>query len=384
MLSMHTILLTFIIVPTIYVCHSLILLYRSYRHFSRTLPIPLIAVPIEPSTIAAQTFLPILFSITDRFISRSNYPIWIVPLRAGWQHVDATSTRIFSRGSWWYGKGDDRPLPAIGVISPAGLNVHICDPNAIVQMLEARDRGNGYGVARDPAMYSVLALYGPCLSTAENQDWPRHRKALAPPFNESVMAEVWDETRAQARGLVNAWSGAGHDGVACLATDLRTLALNVLAAVGFRKSTTFVSAVEKGEQDILIREAMTFRDALAAVLDNALLLLVIPMRLLVWPMWPKRMQMLGKVGMQLKQHMDKMLDDELASADRGDKSSGGIMSALLNALRTNLEQNKASAGATGSLAQGLTKEECCGNIFIVNFAGHDTVSIPQLMRQEGC
>ena len=373
MSTLSNVSLTLVAIPCLYGLHSLYLLYHQYRHCSCTLPIPLIAVPLEPSTIAAQTLLPILFSITDRFISLPNYPTWMVVMRAGWQQVDATTTRVFSNGSWWNGKGDDRPLPAIGIVSPAGLSVHICDPSAIVEMLETRDRGNGYGVARDPAIYSVLGVYGPCLSTAENMDWPRHRKALAPPFNENAMAEVWQESRAQTRALVEAWLEASTAGVDCVATDLRTVTLNVLAAVGFRRPAKFVSALHKHTGEHMAPNASTFRDALAMVLDNALVLLVVPMRVLRWPIWPQKMQMLGRVGQQLKQHMDKMLDDELASADRGEQGSGGIMTALLHALRTNSKDQRDSLGTTSAAGatRGLTREECCGNIFIVSFAGHD-------------
>lgn len=45
----------------------------------------------------------------------------------------------------------------------------------------------------------MLAVYGPSVFTVGRQDWPRHRNALAAPFNKSIMKFVWDESLRQAR-----------------------------------------------------------------------------------------------------------------------------------------------------------------------------------------
>ena len=39
----------------------------------------------------------------------------------------------------------------------------------------------------------MLAIYGPSVFTVDMDDWPRHRRAVAAPFNEDLMELVWDE-----------------------------------------------------------------------------------------------------------------------------------------------------------------------------------------------
>jgi len=43
-----------------------------------------------------------------------------------------------------------------------------------------------------------LELYGPNILTVNAQQWPRHRKLVASPFNESIMKFVWKESTKQA------------------------------------------------------------------------------------------------------------------------------------------------------------------------------------------
>lgn len=40
----------------------------------------------------------------------------------------------------------------------------------------------------------MLAFYGPSVFTVGLDDWPRHRKAVAAPFSETLMNMVWNET----------------------------------------------------------------------------------------------------------------------------------------------------------------------------------------------
>jgi hypothetical protein len=42
-------------------------------------------------------------------------------------------------------------------------------------------------------------VYGPCVSTADRNNWPRHRKILAAQFNENVIKLVWSESLEQMR-----------------------------------------------------------------------------------------------------------------------------------------------------------------------------------------
>lgn len=45
----------------------------------------------------------------------------------------------------------------------------------------------------------MLTVFGPSVFTVDLQDWPRHRKAVGAPFNETIMKLVWDESLRQAQ-----------------------------------------------------------------------------------------------------------------------------------------------------------------------------------------
>ena len=130
-------------------------------------------------------------------------------------------------------------------------------------------------------MEALLEVYGPCISTASWTDWPRHRKVLAAPFNESIMTFVWNESLKQAGEMLHTWTDTAPSHAVSTAKDTRTLSLNVLAATGFRKSYGFRSSAQSG-----IDEARSYRDALQTVLDNAVFLMIVPFRFLRYSFLP--------------------------------------------------------------------------------------------------
>ncbi|KAJ8071711.1 hypothetical protein OCU04_002027 [Sclerotinia nivalis] len=131
-------------------------------------------------------------------------------------------------------------------------------------------------------MYTLLEVYGPCISTASWTDWPRHRKVLATPFNENIMKFVWQESLKQAREMLEIWTQSSNAQEISTAKDTRTLSLNVLAATGFRKSYQFRGSGQAGND-----EAGSYRDALQTVLDNVILIMIIPFRYLKLQFMPK-------------------------------------------------------------------------------------------------
>ena len=139
------------------------------------------------------------------------------------------------------------------------------------------------------------------------------------------------------------------------AKDSRTLSLNVLAATGFRRSFGFQSANDEGEE---MDVAASYRDALSTVLDNVILLMVLPYRYLSLPVFPKSMQSIGKAGTEFQRHMERMLQEETEALDRGDQGAGSLMTSFVKAMNTGTE----CAGP----AKGLSVEEIYGNIFVIS------------------
>jgi cytochrome P450 len=180
------------------------------------------------------------------------------------------------------------------------------------------------------------------------------------------MGYVWSESMRQTQQLVDAWSSSSSPGIASVAKDTRTLSLNVLAAVGFRRSSSFrasdEAAIEK-EGDMF-----SYRDALQIVLDNVILLMLIPYHHLGYSWLPVSLRRLGTAAADFKVHMAHMLELEIKALNRGEKGSGGLMTSFVRAMDAESKEK------TGKLAQGLSVDEIFGNTFVINFAGHDTTA----------
>lgn len=216
----------------------------------------------------------------------------------------------------------------------------------------------------------MLEVYGPCISTASWTDWPRHRKILASPFNENIMKFVWNESLNQTREMVQSWMTSSISGIESFSKDTRNLSLNVLAATGFRRSYKFRTSSEQGPE-----ETGSYRDALQTVLDNAIFLMLVPPRLLQLPLLPKSWVRIGKAAADFKRYMIHMLDEESSLVGQGKTGSGSLMTSFVRALDTHQGELKSIKGGEGqSLQKGLTIDEIFGNIFVINFAGHDTTA----------
>jgi hypothetical protein len=182
------------------------------------------------------------------------------------------------------------------------------------------------------------------------------------------MKFVWTESLEQTRQMLASWttpelSAGGFNSVG---KDTRTLSLNVLAATGFRRSFSFRSSSEKSAD---IDLASSYREALSIVLDNVILLLLIPYRYLQLSFLPTSLQRIGKAAAEYKEHMERMLDEETAAFKQGKVGADSIMTSFVRALNS-YESKYDESGKT----QGLSKDEIFGDIFAINFAGHDTTA----------
>lgn len=179
------------------------------------------------------------------------------------------------------------------------------------------------------------------------------------------MKFVWNESLNQASEMLQSWTSSAEPGTPSVAKDTRTLSLNVLAATGFRRSYKFRNASQPGAD-----EARTYRDALQTVLDNAIFLMLVPSRVLLFPLLPKSWARIGRAAADFKQYMINMLDEETSLRDQGKAGTGSLMTSFVQALDTRQkEEATANSNAGRSPPKGLTVDEIFGNIFVINFAG---------------
>ncbi len=183
------------------------------------------------------------------------------------------------------------------------------------------------------------------------------------------MSFVWKESLKQTREMLQSWTTNTESGISSVAKDTRTLSLNILAATGFNRSYEFRSSSQKGTDT-----AGTYRDALQIVLDNAIFLMLAPPRLLRLPLIPHSWARIGKAAADFKQYMVHMLDEETSLMERREKGTGTLMTSFVRALGTHRKEDATAKSNEDQHSKGLTVDEIFGNIFVINFAGHDTTA----------
>lgn len=207
-------------------------------------------------------------------------------------------------------------------------------------------------------------------SQAEGSDWQRQRKLTATPFNEQKCSLVWDESLRQATDMLKTWkSNSSHpNGFTTTPDDTRTLALHVLAYVAFQKSYPF-DCISRA--DIKDAKSLTYRDSISIILENVLIIMVLPEKIFFLKFLPHKVQRVGWAIKSFREYMSSQVLAELNLIQNGQPGSGNLIS---NLVRASDPTNKTRADDNFKL-KPLTSAEILGNIFVFNFAGHDTTAI---------
>ncbi|KAH8805295.1 cytochrome P450, family 5, subfamily A [Xylogone sp. PMI_703] len=344
---------TFLIFVTSVLALTLPSCYRIARNYQqvRKHGLPVLVTPfhfLNPFWALSQQYLsPIFYYLATRLPSPFNRPF---------NFIHFTST------DWnFHGRYASHPLPfqyycpAFFIVSPGDTHIVINDPDAADNIM-SRIRKD-FIKSRD--MYGPLEVFGPNVDTLNGDDWARHRRITAPPFNERNSAAVWKESLRQATAMLRSWTEEGIGGVTTLANDIMTLALHVLTAAGFGKTYEFTSGV----QGVTEGYSMSYRDALKIVLAH--LKAVIITNALPPFLIPRAYQGVRTAATEFKKHMVEMVEDERRRIKDDDGSRDNLMSVLLRSAQSETE---------GKARSALSNDEILGNLFIYNLAGHDTTA----------
>lgn len=202
--------------------------------------------------------------------------------------------------------------------------------------------------------------------------WQRQRKVTSICFGEDNNAIVWSETMRQAQAMMKIW--ASTDRLSSFSDDLKTLSLNVLARAGFGKSYEFSSRSEASNS---AAGTESYRRALEVILDHCVLLFIMGRRALALLPWPGVLGRLRHATEVFQRYLHESYLTAKEQAIRGRVIDRNLMTSLIAAsVSEQISSNEAarSKGLENVSGGGLTEDEIYGNLFLFNFAGHDTTS----------
>jgi cytochrome P450 len=178
---------------------------------------------------------------------------------------------------------------------------------------------------------------------------------------------VWAESLRQAREMLDWWKNHDSNSVKSTDKDTRILSLHVLASAGFGMSYPFTSAREPPSSNF----TMTYREALSLILEYILVVIAIPRILLKLPFVPKNWARASQATTEFQRYMTDMLEKEKLLISQRAPGAANLMSSLVRgseeARQADTENDKGY-----NIPKGLTDSEIYGNIFLYNFAGHET------------
>ncbi|KAK8079413.1 hypothetical protein PG997_007231 [Apiospora hydei] len=264
----------------------------------------------------------------------------------------------FARYNWrgWEVQDKCRSALEMGTVwmhvTPTYNSIQVCDPDALMEIFRRK-----HDFPRPLHFYTMLNPFGPNLVTVDGDQWKRQRKSAASCFNEPNNEIVWSESLAQADDMIRYW--ASKPSITSTADDSRTLSLHILSRAGFGRSFKFQGHLEK----TATAAAMNYKESLQIVLDKSYLIMALGTKFLAKPWLPASLRRVHQAIVAFQQYMTPVYEEEKRSMAQNGETNRTLMSTLV----------RASAEETDP-ATRLTERELYGNMFIFNFAGHDTTT----------
>lgn len=184
------------------------------------------------------------------------------------------------------------------------------------------------------------------------------------------MGRVWTECIRQANELLDFWktsSDIRHTG-----KDIRRLSLHVLSNFAFGKSYSFNPSDDEALQ--AAAGSLSYKDSLGLILENCILIMLLGPKLLTGRLHrflPKHWARVGQATSTFKKHIAESIEEEKLRIAEGKVYTNNFISSIVRVS----EEEAGIDNNTGSRFNGLSETEIFGNIFVFNFAGHDSLAI---------
>ncbi len=150
-----------------------------------------------------------------------------------------------------------------------------------------------------------------------------------------------------------------------------------MSSAGFGRSYPYQGADKPSSTE----DSTSYKDSLKLILDNCIPLVVLGPKNLSKPWLPRRWKKIYQATVTFRNYMTRLYEEEKQAMLDSNNRSNNLVTSLIRA-----SQDMAQAAAVetdagqekGSLSRheqgGLTENEIYGNIFVFNFAGHDTTA----------
>jgi cytochrome P450 len=191
---------------------------------------------------------------------------------------------------------------------------------------------------------------------------------VAPNLNERISEKVWNESAEQADKMAEFMLGHEKGESNSTVNSLRSIAINVLAQVGYGKPQKFQPFELPRELDA----KMTYVEAISICVELLAFASLLPPRLLRLPIMPKAIRHVGMARRHLPLLTKDMLDQERELNQSGSAARENLMSMLVRL--SDQEKSLDHGKPTGGSGQYLTDDEIAGNMFLFTGAGFDTTA----------
>ncbi|EOD51415.1 putative cytochrome p450 protein [Neofusicoccum parvum UCRNP2] len=251
--------------------------------------------------------------------------------------------------------------------TPSNIEIFVADAASSYEVL-ARKKDFG----KPMHFVEIINIFGPTVASTDGPDWYRHRRITATPFNERNNAIVWRESVKQATQMLSYFkTTVGTAGSTGLGDDTMTLTLHILTSVGLGFSYDFRGTQEQRNHNEVSNagHTLSYRDCLAAVLENFVVMQLLPKKIFSLPWLPQKLKDVLLYKGELKRYLTDMVEKTRYEGSR----ESNLLSVLVQK-NEEARQLKGSTAEGAGVKQGLSDNELYGNLFVYSFAGHETTA----------
>lgn len=328
---------------------------------ARSVGLPTVFVPVDQASL-----LWLMLSAPNRRRLQQLLPVRVwerVSLTiAGWEFHE--KSRPFDQFAARHGDETNRTFLLIGLRQ---FELWTADPKVVEDIvLRIRD------FVVPESMGAVLGRFGPNVLTTNGDQWARHRKVVASVINERISKTVFEESLRHSHSILGKVLSTSPNKTSLTDTPLlfdmlTQTTLNVLIGTGLGDKVPWNLEEEQRPEP---GYKMTYTESLGTVVDNALGVGILPVKLLTrWPSWLPGHRLMTTVGcamIEVHKRNQSLLDQErvrMAKGEGPESTKPDLMSNLVQASKD---------GSASGLS--LSEDEMISNMFIFTAGGFKTTA----------